>query len=203
MKRRDTLKAIGLTVFGTAAATDKVNAKTLAELGGEKPKNTTGRTEDEMAYEAKLKLEKFFTPEEMKTIAIISDIIVPADKVSGSATQAGVPDFIEFMAKDNPGFQTPLRGGIHWLNNQCLKRFEKNFNNCSTSQRLEVIDDIAYPEKKKPEFSQGIAFFNRMRNLVVTGFYTSKMGIADVGYVGNTPNNWTGVPKEVLAKHGF
>ncbi len=202
MKRRDTLKAIGLSVFGVAAS-DSVEAKNLAILGKEKPKNTTGRTEEEFAYDAKLNAEKFFTPDEMKTLAIISDIIVPADKVSGSATQAGVPDFIEFMAKDNLGFQTPLRGGIRWMNNQCEKRFDKKFNDCSTSQRLEVIDDIAYPEKKKPEFTQGIAFFNRMRNLVVTGFYTSKMGIEDVGYKGNVPNTWAGVPKEVLAKHGF
>jgi hypothetical protein len=180
MKRRDTLKAIGLSVFGVAA-TEKIDAKNLELLGKEKPKNTTG----------------------MKTIAILSDIIIPADKVSGSATQSGVPDFIEFMAKDTPSSQTPLRGGIRWLNNQCEKRFDKIFNDCSQQQRLEVIDDIAYPEKKNPEFTQGISFFNRMRNLVVTGFYTSKIGIADVGYVGNTPNTWAGVPKEVLTKHGF
>ena len=202
MKRRDTLKAIGLSVFGVAA-TEKIDAKNLELLGKEKPKNTTGRTDDEIAHDAKLNADKFFTPDEMKTIAILSDIIIPADKVSGSATQSGVPDFIEFMAKDTPSSQTPLRGGIRWLNNQCEKRFDKIFNDCSQQQRLEVIDDIAYPEKKNPEFTQGISFFNRMRNLVVTGFYTSKIGIADVGYVGNTPNTWAGVPKEVLIKHGF
>ena len=202
MKRRDTLKAIGLSVFGVAAS-EKVDAKNFEILGKEKPKNTTGRTAEELAHDAKLNADKFFTSAEMKTIAILSDIIIPADKISGSATQSGVPDFIEFMAKDTPSNQTPLRGGIRWLDNQCEKRFDKVFNDCSTAQRLEVIDDIAYPEKRSPEFTQGISFFNRMRNLVVTGFYTSKIGIADVGYVGNTPNNWTGVPKEVLAKHGF
>jgi hypothetical protein len=94
-----------------------------------------------------------------------------------------------------------MRGGLKWIDNQSNKRFNQNFALCNNKQRLEIIDDIAYPETAKPIFSQGMAFFNLLRNLTATGFFTSKMGIQDLGYMGNTPNQWAGVPKEVLAKY--
>jgi gluconate 2-dehydrogenase gamma chain len=66
-----------------------------------------------------------------------------------------------------------------------------------------MVDQIAYPEQAKPEMSQGVAFFSLVRNLTATGFFTSQMGIKDLGYVGNTPNNWPGVPDEVLKQYGL
>ncbi len=43
-------------------------------------------------------------------------------------------------------------------------------------------------QKAKPQMSQGVSFFNTMRDLVGTGFYTTKIGIEDIGYIGNQPN---------------
>ena len=150
-----------------------------------------------------LQKDKFFTPHELKTVTILSDIIIPADAVSGSASQAGVPAFIEFMMKDQPSNQTPMRGGLRWLDNQCVKSFDKKFVDCTSTQRIEMVDKIAYPGLAKKEYSQGVSFFNLMRNLTVTGFYTTQMGFKDVGYVGNTPNNWEGVPDDVLKQYGL
>jgi hypothetical protein len=147
--------------------------------------------------------ETFFTPHEMKVITLLSDIIIPADAVSGSASQAKVPEFIEFIVKDMPEHQTPLRGGLRWLDVQSARRFDKSFVDVTDKQRLELVDLIAYPEKAAPEMKQGVSFFNLMRDLVTTGFYTSEMGVKDLDYKGNVPNQWNGVPDDVLKQYGY
>jgi gluconate 2-dehydrogenase gamma chain len=144
MKRRDSLKALALSTFGIVAP---LKADPSVETDFLKEKNDPtdckdGRTPEEQVREAKLAADKFFTPHEMKTVTILSDIIIPADAVSGSASQAGVPAFIEFMMKDQPNNQTPMRGGLRWLDNQCMKTFEKKFVDCSTAQRIEMVDKI-------------------------------------------------------------
>lgn len=161
------------------------------------------RTDAEMVREKALMSEKFFADHEMKTIAVLCDIIIPKDDVSGSATEAGVPDFIEFMAKDRPDYQTPLRGGIKWLDLQCMRRYDADFVSCKPEQQIEMVDEIAFPAKAKPEMHAGVAFFNTMRDLTACGFFTSKMGLADLGYMGNRPNQWNGVPQEVLDQYGL
>lgn len=161
------------------------------------------RTPAEVAREKELMSDKFFDEHEMKTIASICDIIIPKDDVSGSATEAGVPDFIEFMAKDRPGYQTPLRGGIKWLDLQCMRRFDADFVSSTSAQQIEIVDEIAFPEKAKPEMRPGVAFFNTMRDLTACGFFTSKIGLEDLGYMGNRPNQWNGVPQDVLDQYGL
>ena len=86
---------------------------------------------------------------------------------------------------------------------QCIKQFEKPFVDCTHDQQIQMVDQIAYPKKAKPDMHQGVAFFNLMRNLTATGFYTSEIGVKDVGYVGNTPNQWNGVPDDVLKQYGL
>jgi gluconate 2-dehydrogenase gamma chain len=153
---------------------------------------------EEMEHMKEISGKTFFTPEEMATITILGDIIIPKDEVSGSASDAKVPDFIEFIVKDIPEHQTPMRGGLRWLDMQCLNRFGKPFSDCTQPQQIQVVDDIAYPKKAKPEMAQGVAFFSLMRNLTATGFYTSPIGVKDIGYMGNAPNAWKGVPDDVL-----
>src|SRR5690606_38136449 len=124
----------------------------------------------------RLLAEQFFTDHELATIAILADIIIPADGVSGSATDAGVPDFIEFMVKDIPSYQTPMRGGLKWLDVHSQRRYGQVFAKCSSGQQLELVDDIAYPGKAKPGLEQGVAFFSLMRNLTASGLFTSEIG---------------------------
>lgn len=186
----------GVLLDGCAPAEKK-------EAASQTPALNYDRTPAELERYNKLMSEKFFDEHEMKTISILADIIIPKDETSGSATDAGVPDFIEFIAKDMPHHQTPLRGGIKWLDLQCMKKFEKPFTDCSSEQQIEIVDAIAYPELAKPEMQQGVAFFNRMRDLTACGFFTSKIGIADIGYAGNQPNQWDGVPQEVLDQYGL
>jgi hypothetical protein len=96
-----------------------------------------------------------------------------------------------------------LRGGLRWLDVQSARRFDKSFVDVTDKQRLELVDLIAYPEKAAPEMKQGVSFFNLMRDLVTTGFYTSEMGVKDLDYKGNVPNQWNGVPDDVLKQYGY
>ena len=145
----------------------------------------------------------FFTPDEMATITILGDIIIPKDEISGSASDAKVPEFIEFIVNDVPGHQTPMRGGLRWLDMQCLNNYGKAFKDCTSTQQMEMVDAIAWPDKAKPEMKQGVAFFNLMRNLTASGFYTTAIGFKDIGYIGNTSNQWNGVPDDVLKQYGL
>lgn len=209
MDRRKSLKAIALGTISAGAILEgcklddkKTDNKTDA---GKTDKNefNLDRAKEELARDRALMSQKFFTEHEMATITILADIIIPKDDISGSASQAGVPAFIDFIVQDMPSHQVPMRGGLRWLDMECMKRFEKSFADCSEQQRIQMVDEIAYPAKAKPAMKQGVAFFSLMRNLTVTGFYTSEMGVKDIGYVGNRPNKWNGVPDDVLKQYGY
>lgn len=206
MNRRDTIKslllgsvAVGLTVKGCAPKEDS-SSNTLPKTD-ETP--FYGRTPEEKARDKRLHEVTFFNEHELETIAVLCDIILPKNESFGSATDAKVPEFIEFMAKDLPFHQMPLRGGIMWLDSFCNRKYGKEFKKCTNEEQLAVCDLIAYPKKTRPEHKQGEKFFSKMRDLTLTGYYTSKMGIEDLGYKGNTPNVWDGVPEDVLKAHGF
>jgi gluconate 2-dehydrogenase gamma chain len=202
MDRRKYLKTLAVGTAGAGLLLNQSCEPKKAETA-ETPKTfTIDRTPQELAREQQLMQEKFFDDHEMKTISILADIIIPKDEISGSATDAGVPGFIEFIAKDMPRYKTPLRGGLKWLDMQCLKRYNADFASCTGEQQIELIDEIAFPEKAKPEMQPGVSFFNTMRDLTACGFFTSKIGIEDLGYAGNHPNQWDGVPPEVLAQYG-
>jgi len=204
MDRRKYLKTIAVSSVGAATLLQgcETTPKQEVKEGAAEVALNYDRTAAEKIREQKLQSEKFFDDHEMKTITILGDIIIPKDETSGSASDAGVPAFIEFIVKDQPRYQTPLRGGLKWLDIQSLKRFNADFASCTSQQQIEIVDDIAFPEKAKPEFQQGVTFFNTMRDLTACGFFTSKIGIKDLGYVGNTPNQWDGVPADVLAQYG-
>lgn len=141
----------------------------------------------------------FFTQHELDTVNILVDLIIPADDRSGSATDAGVPEFMDFMMMDRPTMQLPMRGGLAWIDYRCEKLFDTMFIECSEEQRTQVLDSIAYPEMAVPEDSQGVAFFNSFRNLTATGFWSSQMGVEDLQYQGNTfVPEWKGCPTEIL-----
>lgn len=205
MNRRDTFKTILVgVVTGSALATgttscvpDQETTPPSIEPG------LYGRTPSELEHDKKVISEVFLNEHELSTIAILCDIILPASPTAGSATDAKVPEFIDFIVKDLPQNQLPMRGGLMWLDIESRKRFGKSFKDGSNTDQIALVEDIAYPDPngEKPELAHGIKFFNLMRNLTLTGYYTTKMGIDDLGYIGNYANTWDGVPAEVLAKH--
>jgi gluconate 2-dehydrogenase gamma chain len=146
---------------------------------------------------------KFFTAHEYATVRVLVDLIIPKDERSGSATEVGVPEFMDFIVNDQDARRTPMRGGLAWIDRECEKRYEKRFVDCQPAERTAVLDDIAYPGEAKPEFSAGVAFFNSFRDLTASGFWSSKVGVADLQYMGNTfVPEWKGCPDEAMKKLG-
>jgi gluconate 2-dehydrogenase gamma chain len=147
---------------------------------------------------------KFFTAHEYQTVRLLADLIIPADERSGSATAAGVPEFMDFTMVDQPARQVAMRGGLAWLDLECQRRFDKTFVGATDPQRTEVLDDISTYGQLKPGLTHGQAFFRGFRDLTATGFWTSKVGVTDLGYMGNTVvAKWDGCPPEQLKKLGL
>ncbi len=207
MDRRKSLKALAVGTLSAGMLLDACKPNEQAAAVKETVKQGGGFTLDRQPEEIKqyeqVTSTTFFTPDEMATITILGDIIIPKDDVSGSASDAGVPEFIEFIVKDMPQHQTPMRGGLRWLDLHSYRLHEKAFKDCTQEQRIAIVDQIAYPKKAKPEMAQGVAFFSLIRNLTATGFYTSKIGVEDLGYKGNAPNQWNGVPDEILKQYNL
>jgi gluconate 2-dehydrogenase gamma chain len=210
MNRRDSLRLLGIGTLTVGTVLEGCQTKPGPTTGAPAPgadpslpADTTGRQDFEIARDKELAAATFFDAHEMATITVIADLILPRDAKSGSASDAGVPAFIEFIVKDEPVHQLPMRGGLRWLDIQCLNRYDKDFIGCTPLQRTAMLDEIAYPMKAKPEMQQGIVFFNKIRDLTAIGFFTSKMGIEDLGYKGNSPGKWEGVPPEILKQYGL
>jgi len=206
MNRRKSIKALFVGTVSTGVLIEACEApdKKAGEVKiADAAPAQADRMKEELVYNKQLAENKFFTAHELATVALLSDIIIPKDDISGSATEAKVPDFIDFMMQDRPENQTPMRGGLRWLDIACLKQYEKPFTDCTREQQIAMVDLIAYPAKVKPEYRQGSNFFTLIRNFTVTGFYTTEMGLKDVGYVGNKPNQWNGVPDDVLKQYNM
>jgi hypothetical protein len=149
---------------------------------------------------------KFFTSEEYQTVRVLVDLIIPRDERSGSATDAGVPEFMDFMMMDEATpteARTAMRGGLAWLDAESHRRFGRRFTQCDGPQHTALLDDIAWPARARAEMSHGVAFFTAFRDLTASGFWSSQMGVKDLQYLGNAfVPEWTGCPDVALRKLG-
>jgi len=196
--RRDALKLIGLMA---AAPTFSVACSTESADKEKKKVEPATTAPDPKAYERQL-----FTDHEYETVRVLVDWIIPADKRSGSATDAGVPEFIDFILtdeklRDRDEAQRSFRGGLAWIDYECIERFGGPFIECDQKQQQTLIEAIAWPEQAEPAMQPGVEFFNSLRDLTASGFFSSKTGMEDLKYQGNQyVAEWTGCPDEVL-KH--
>jgi gluconate 2-dehydrogenase gamma chain len=146
---------------------------------------------------------KFFTAAEYRTVGILANMIIPRDERSGSATDAGVPEFMDFTMVDRPNSQKWMRDGLAWIDSQSHSRFGKPFAETSRAQREAILNDIAWPARAPASMADGVTFFNRFRDLTSTGFWSSEIGVKDLKYMGNVFNpNWDGCPPAALQKLG-
>jgi gluconate 2-dehydrogenase gamma chain len=149
---------------------------------------------------------KFFNRREWPLVRMLANYVIPKDARSGSATDAKVPEFMDFLLSDKDASQSSkdsMRGGLAWIDNESRKRFAKTFLAATDAQRRQILDDIAFPRKARPEMSHGVAFFTRFRDLTASGFFSSHMGWQDVQYIGNVFNpHWDGCPPAAMAKLG-
>lgn len=147
---------------------------------------------------------KNFTTDEWRLVRLLVNYVIPADGRSGSATAAGVPEFMDFILGEYASNRQWMKDGLAWMNAECRRRHDKGFVSCNDAERREVLDAIAWPRKAAPEMRAGVEFFNRFRNMTASGFFSSKMGVTDLGYVGNRPvAKWEGTPAHVMTKFGL
>ena len=126
-----------------------------------------------------------FNPHEYKTVARLAELIIPADEVSGSALEAGAPEFIDVIANHNTDLANRLIGGLAWLDRRMEISHGKPFLLCTPEQQMAMLDVIAYRKNATDSGAIGVRFFDWMRRLTADAFYTSPIGIKDVGYLGN------------------
>lgn len=192
VSRRAALKVLGTVPVATALTPAVARAELLA-----------ANTEAAIAQAA---APKFFNAHEWATVRMLVDYIIPRDERSGSATEAKVPEYMDYLLAEkdaNVNTQIAMRGGLGWLDNETRRRFQKTFIAASDAQRRQVLDDIAYPQRAPASMSYGVAFFNRFRDMTASGFYSSALGWKDLQYIGNVANpGYDGCPPAALAKLG-
>jgi hypothetical protein len=195
MKRRTVLQMMAMAPLAAAMTWTKAEA---AQAHEHAQAARTAAAKTKAPYKP-----KFFNAHEWATVVVLVDIIIPKDERSGSATDAGVPEFMDFIINDQPPRQNAMRGGLAWLDLECQQRYDKMFVDCTDEERTRVLDDIAWPQKATPEMSHGVAFFSSFRDLTATGFWTTKMGMQDLQYMGNTfVPVWKGCPDAALERLG-
>tara|TARA_A100000164_G_scaffold156300_2_gene138701 strand:- start:9 stop:698 length:690 start_codon:yes stop_codon:yes gene_type:complete len=199
MNRRDSIKTIVISSLASGLVLEGC-------IQGEKEiiyenvwKYKYGRTPEELQRDLELLNQVFFSKDEINTIRVLAHLIVPPTE-EGNIDQAEVPEFIEFIVKDTPSYQKVLREGLLWLDETSTRKFEKKFVNCKVEDQKLILDKVAFPKDKK---SKEEIFFSNIRNLVITGYFSSEVGINDLGYKGNQPNFWDGVPDDIMQAHGF
>lgn len=180
ISRRDILKNLAVgAAGGSVLQMIPAQAAELAHemIHKEKASSSTGKY-----------ARKFFPAHQYQTLLLLCDAIIPKDEVSSGAVEAGAPEFIDLLTSENEEFQAILGGGLMWLDNFCADRHEHTFLECTGAQQKEVLDHIAYRKNAKSDatLSQGIAFFAKLRAMTCDGFYTAKIGIEDLKYIGNT-----------------
>ena len=199
MKRRDSIKTLIVTSLASGLVLEGCLPKEKEIIYEKIWKYQYGRTPKEKKRDLELLNKTFFTKDEMEKINKIANLILPPSSI-GNIEQAEVPEFIEFIVKDVPSFQKTIREGLNWIDNYSKKIFNKSFIESTQNQQKEILDSVAYPKNNKTKEE---IFFSTLRDLVVTGYFTSEVGIKDLGYKGNQPNIWDGVPKEILKEHGL
>ena len=195
VSRRDVLKVLAIAPFAASLGATPAQLERAARA-----------VQAVATPDTRLATPQFFTAHEWRTVRLLADYVIPRDERSGSATDAKVPEFIDFLLSDkdaSAGSKTAMRGGLAWLDNECRSRFMKTFVDASDAERRQVLDDIAWPKKARPEMSHGAAFFSRFRDYTASGFFSSAMGWKDVQYQGNVAlPAWNGCPPAALAKLG-
>jgi hypothetical protein len=180
ISRRDILKSLTIGTFaGSVLSVIPAEAAEMAHkmVEADKAKSATG-----------VYAPKFFSAQQYKTLQNLCQTIIPADADSGGALEAGAPEFIDLLTSENEDYQLTLGGGLMWLESTCGDRYGNDFLSCTPTQQKEILDLIAYSKNalSHPEISQGIEFFALLRMLTADGFFTSKIGIQYLGYIGNT-----------------
>lgn len=193
LTRRELVTLLGVTA--AAAACGRRPGGGAAAEGNRRADSTA----------AMMQAPQFFTAHEFATVTLLADLLIPADERSGSASDAGVPAYIDFALREveDDVMRLAMRGGLAWLDAESGRRFGRTFVDAASAQRIAILDDIAWPARVVPGLANGATFFSDFRDLVATAFWSSRIGVRDLQYQGNVPlPAWTGCPEAALRKLG-
>ena len=221
MDRREALKVITAAAASVAMTEGLLPSVADAQhpvVPGPKPRagaaavppatGPRGTITDPDLLHAKANWPRVLTAAELVTLSALCDMIIPADEKSPSASAVGVPAYInEYVSAPYEWAERALvrvRGGLTWIDVESGKRFSKRFAALTNAERTQICDDICYAPKAKPGFQAGARFFDEIRDLTSSGFYTSDAGMKDLQYIGNVAlARFDGPPAEVLRKLGL
>jgi len=210
--RRAVLRGIALAITASGTLDLEAAQHVHTETTAEKAKTGTYKLKE-------------FTAAEYKTLERLAELIVPADKVSGSAKDAGAPEFIDTLSSQNDTLADLFHGGLAWMDAEMRKRYNTGFVASKPEQQTAMLDLLVeagrmeaerrseelvyqkaavykefsnYTVKREHELAVGARFFDWVRKMTVDAFYTSPIGIKDLGYLGNKALSKYEVPKEAL-----
>ena len=149
-----------------------------------------------------------FSDAERRAVALLSDIVIPADSQSPSASSIGVTDFIDEWVSapypDNVRDRKVIMDGLAWLNTESSRRYATGFEGAGEAQRLALCEAMSQKAAKGSDLASAHEFFHLFRDLVASGYYTSPVGMKDIGYAGNIPlASFDGPPPELIRKLGL
>ena len=192
MKRRDVVKAAAIAAPFAMLPVTPAEAESAATYVAAALQGQAHGT----AYKP-----KYFQPDEWRQIRVMVDLIIPKDEKSGSATDAGVPQYMDFFCTEYASSYAWMREALRWFDGFAYNSFKKSFVKCTDAERRQLFDQVAWPAKAAPAVREGVAHFNRLRDFTASGFFSSQMGVKDIGYQGNVARpTWDGCPPEAL-KH--
>jgi gluconate 2-dehydrogenase gamma chain len=126
---------------------------------------------------------QFFTPQEFKTIDVLTELIIPRDESPG-ARDAGVSEFVDFMVSQDEDLQYPFRTGLTWLDTFATEKYGSDFSALGGNEQESLLKKLAYRNQHSPLEEQGQEFFKRIREYTVLGYYTSRVGLEQLDYPG-------------------
>jgi gluconate 2-dehydrogenase gamma chain len=179
MSRREALKS--LTMGASAGAVVTVIPANAVRQAHERIRR------EKAAHPGGTYAPRFFSAHQYKTLQALCQAVLPPDERSGGAIEAGAPELIDLLTSESKEYQLALGDGLIWLDSACQDRYGNVYLDCSSDQQKETLDLIAYRAngQKDPRLRQGVRFFALVRRMTANGFYTSQIGVQDLGYIGN------------------
>jgi hypothetical protein len=214
--RRTTIKLI--IAAATAFPSLRARANYMLEPGASAPGNARvfeatmdgyGPDPDLIrAYEKGAFWPLSMNAQQRELAAALSDLIIPEDGHSPSASAVGVVDFIdEWISAPYPlqrqDRDTVLKG-FAWLDSEAQHRSARPFLELHESQRRAICDRICNASQAAADLQGPAQFFATYRDLTAAGFYTTLAGRKDLQYIGNVAlTHFDGPPVELLQKLGL
>lgn len=187
ISRRDAVRRLGLALMATGAL-DRLSAQEVHHMAAQSA-GAAGAP-----YRPKT-----FSVDEYRTLERLTDLIIPVENGAPGAVAAGCAAWIDTISSENEQLQGIYRRGFTWLDAAMRERGARDFLSATPGEQTALLDLIAYRRNETAELAPGIEFFTWVRRMTVDAFYTSEIGIRDVGYKGNSPMASYPEPTEAIA----